>query len=104
MPAAHLDFLARHRHHDNGEANPGGTRKPHPAAPAGEAANTDSVDFWKISRLLGRLRIGAGLFLRIFLRACWQPRTRLAAAELFSSRLFALDAAGRGCRPCAARV
>ena len=78
--------LARHRHHHHRAADPGGTRKPHPAAAAGQAADADAIDFRKIPRLLARLRAGAALLLCFLRRAGRQPRASLAAAGLFPGR------------------
>ena len=57
--------------------------------------SADAIDFREIPRLLARLRPGAALLLRLLRRARREPRTRLAAAELFSGRVFALGHARR---------
>ena len=64
----------------------------------------DAVDFREIPRLLARLRPGAALLLRLLRRARRQPRTSLAAAELFPGRVSALGHARRGHRAHAARL
>jgi hypothetical protein len=104
LPAAHLDFVARHRHHHHRAADSGGTRTTAPAAAAGQA-------------VVARPQLILENFSAAGSPAAWRcfaftfssarsPRaaSTMAAAELFSGRFAALVHARRGRRHDAARL